>query len=152
MSTRIFFFFWAAAAGWRPCAEQAMEKAMCAQSVSVSPCWRELRSPKCWCARAGVSCCPAAPAPAAFQELHLLRPVRVTSQNSNLPAACHFKTGSIEGIAGVLVHFGGLTQLLFPKKPLCYPKHHVRLLTKNKSKMKLLDVFVCYPHSYSFAY
>lgn len=43
------------------------------------------------------------PAPAAFQELHLLRTIRVTSQNSNLPAACHFKTGSVKGIAGALV-------------------------------------------------
>lgn len=57
---------------------------------------------------------PGSPALPAFQGLHLLRPIRVTSQNSNLPAACHFKTGSVEDIAGVLVYLV-VTQLLLQK-------------------------------------
>lgn len=95
---------------------------------------------------------PGSPAPAAFQELHLLRPIRVTSQNSNLPAACHFKIGSVEGIAECFSILGCLTQLLLQKP---YDIVSVTYICWHGKKVKQnfrITLYVIHTHSYSFAY
>lgn len=132
------------AAGWRPCAEQARERAMCAPSVSVSPCWRELWSLICQCASAGVSCCSAPPLRLHSRtcicwDLSESPPRIATSQQLAILRQVHLK-------AELVFSYNWLVNTTFVAKNLRCCKCCMYLLAWKKSETKLLDIFVCYTH------
>lgn len=100
MSTRNFFLLLLG----DDCVQSRTGRRPCVLEVSVSAHADVSCSPQMSGCQHRGQLLPASPPPAAFQELHLLRAIRVTSKNSNLLAACHFKTGSIRGAYGALVY------------------------------------------------